>query len=297
MSMTFFSAANVMINRGSHGRSRSRGAFLSIVITVFLSAAIWLGYGLRDGFMAPNRVAVYWFALAGLLTVLIGRVFVYASIQSLGAMRASAIKRLTPFFSVVLGVLLLGETINKPMAVGMVLIFLSFVVLAQQSLKDAGQIQSSGKQQSVLRKLAGLGYLYGPLSALGYASGYIARKQGLVAMPDAVFGTLLGSATGMILFVAISAFVDSYREDLRKSFSEFNPWLLAAGFFASFGQISYFVALKFSSVSKIALITSMEVFLTMLLSYIVFRGKFKITRVLLLAAALAATGTIVVIRN
>jgi drug/metabolite transporter (DMT)-like permease len=121
--MSLFALTNIVVVRGHDGKSRSSGAFLSITITFLLSAGIWLVSVL--GWPEFNSTAIAWFAVSGFLTIFIGRVFVYASMQHLGAIRASAIKRLNPFFAVLLGVLLLGESISGPMMVGMALIVTS----------------------------------------------------------------------------------------------------------------------------------------------------------------------------
>jgi uncharacterized membrane protein len=296
LSMTMFATADVMINRGATRNSRSRGAFLSIIMTFGIALLIWFVHGVLAGFAPINRTAVAWFALAGVLTVLIGRVFLYASIQSLGAVKGSAVKRLNPFFSVILGVLLLNEAVSGMMAVGMLLIFSSFGLLVHQSFRTASDYPQLQKKETAFGKLASRGYLFGPISALAYASGYVARKQGLLLMPDAVFGTMVGALTGALLFIGVALFYDWYREDLRATFAEFNPWLLAAGFFSTLGQIAYFFALTYSAVSKIALITSLEVFMTMFLSYLVFRGKLKITSEVVVAATLGVLGSLLVIR-
>ena len=48
--------------------------------------------------------ALAWFAGAGVLTAYVGRVAFYATVERLGAMRASTLQRLNPFFAVVMGV-------------------------------------------------------------------------------------------------------------------------------------------------------------------------------------------------
>jgi drug/metabolite transporter (DMT)-like permease len=181
------------------------------------------------------------------------------------------------------------------MAIGMLLIFSGFGLLVHQAFTTPGE-SAQEKQQTAFGKLASRGYLFGPISALAYASGYVARKQGLLVMPDAVFGTMIGALTGMLLFVAVSFYFDWYRDDLRASITVFNPWLLAAGLFGSLGQMAYFAALTYSPVSKIALITSLEVFMTMFLSYLVFRGRVRITREVIVAATLGVIGSLFVIR-
>lgn len=293
--MTLFATANIAIIRGFDGRTRSGGAFVSIVITFMLSFTIWGLAGLRNGWSPITGAAVAWFALAGVLTIVFGRVFLYASIQHLGAVKASAIKRLNPFFSVLLGVLLLGESLNRGLLTGMALICLSFYVLVRQTLRAEPPREGDTDGPSSLARLKNLGYLYGPVSAFAYAAGYVARKQGLLILPDAALGTMLGAVTGIVVFVAASRFASSYREDIRQTFATLNPWLLLAGVLSSLGQLSYFVALSHSSISKIALITSMEVFVTMFLSVVVFRSKEKLSRDVIAAAVLAVAGTVLVI--
>ncbi len=152
-----------------------------------------------------------------------------------------------------------------------------------------------GVKHSRIDRIINLGYLYGPISAFAYAAGYVARKQGLLIVPDAALGTMIGAMTGIVVFIFVSGFIRSYRDDLRNTFTVFNPWLLAAGIFSSLGQLSYFVALTYIGISKIALITSMEVFATMFLSVFIFRSRVKLTPDLFVAGGLGVLGTVLVI--
>ncbi len=293
--MTLFSLTNIAVVRGHDGKSRSSGAFLSIAITFLISTVIWVIMVLRNGWPDVNTTVVAWFALGGFLTIFVGRVLLYASIQHLGAIKASAVKRLNPFFSVLLGVLILCETISSPMMVGMLLIIMSFAVLVRQAVFFADEDSLRVEKQSAVARFLNLGYLYGPVSALAYAAGYVARKQGMMVLPDAAFGTMIGALTGIVFFVIASGFINSYRDDLRKTFTVFNKWFLMAGCLSSFGQISYFTALKYIGISKIALITSMEVFVTMILTTVVFLSKEKLTVDVIIAAGLGFLGTVFVI--
>ncbi|HSG65917.1 MAG TPA: EamA family transporter [Gammaproteobacteria bacterium] len=295
VSMTLFAAANISIGSKHKGRVSRGGAFLSIVITFALSFSIWLGFSLSAGFAAVDGRAIAWFALAGLLTALVGRIFLYASIRHLGAVRGAAIKRLNPFFSVLLGVTLLGELVSLPMAIGMALIVASFAVLIRESLRAETAAQR-GQAGSIYERIANLGYLQGPVSALAYASGYVARKQGLLIVSDPALGTMIGAGTGILLFLLLALGIDTLRSDLRATFTELNPWLWLAGLFTSCGQLIYFAALQYTTISKIALITSMEVFVTMFLTRLLLPGERRISRDVWLAALLGVIGTLLVIR-
>lgn len=284
-----FAAANVTIARGV-AKGQDNGAFLSILLTMSIAGAWWLWRSAGHGVPAPEIASLLWFAGAGILTIFIGRVFLYASVQRLGAVPASAVKRLNPLFSVLLGVLLLGEAFDGAMAVGMLLIGASFAVLIRQSLRATRPVAGEAPR-SLRATLANLGYFYGPVSALAYAFGYVARKQGLAGMPDPAFGTMFGAVVGALVFVLIARFVDSYKVALRQTFTVFNPWLFAAGVLSSAGQLLYFAALGSSTIARCAMLSSMEAFFTIFFTVAVTRSGKQLTAPVLLACALGVAGT------
>ncbi len=289
-----FAASNVTITRGVGANGQDNGAFLSILLTAGISGALWLGQGAEQGWPAPHPLGALWFAGAGILTIFVGRVFSYASIQHLGAVRASVAKRLIPLFSILLAVLLLGESFDLAMLLGMLLIGSGFVVLILQALKARVAERGGGSEgrPSWASSLGSLGFYYGPVSALAYAFGYIARKEGLTLMPDPAFGTMLGSVVGGLVFVLVAQFVPSYRTALRQTFRAFNPLLLAAGVLSTAGQLFYFAALSHSTISRVAMISSIEAFLTILFSVMVARSFKQLNGPVLLAAALGVAGTV-----
>jgi drug/metabolite transporter (DMT)-like permease len=298
-----YGAANLAITRGTPSREGDNGAFVSILITMAMAAAVWLVSSASGGWPRMNAEGILWFCIAGVLSIFVGRVFFYVSIQRLGAVRAAAIKRLNPFFAVLLSVLLLGESFDGSMVVGMLMIFGSLGVLIWDSLRrqqkkpagPAGAAGISAARRSVMGTLVNLGFFYGPISALAYAAGNVARKFGVTHLPDPVFGTLLGTIAGTCMFLLMGQFVDSYRRAIRTVFTRFSPWLYAGGVLGSLGQIIQFFALSHTTISKVALISSMEVFVTIVLSVVLSGAKEKIGATMLLAASLGVLGTVVIV--
>ena len=78
---------------------------------------------------------------------------------------------------------------------------------------------------------------------------------------------------------------------MANSFTRFNFWFYVTGILASFGQLFYFVALNHSTVSRVALVSSMEVFATIFLSVWIFRTQERLTANVLIAACLGVGGT------
>jgi drug/metabolite transporter (DMT)-like permease len=261
-----FSISNVTVNRGVRPGAADNGAFLSLLLTTVISGACWLGLGAVHGFAPVTGAGLLWLAGAGVLTGFVGRVFLYESIQRLGAVRASAVKRLNPLFALLLGVLVLGEAVSGWSLAGVLLVLASFALLVHAQLR---QRKPGGTGGSAMQRLLNLGYLYGPVSALGYALGYLLRKCGLREAPDPFLGAMVGTLVAAFVFVLAGRFNTGYRAAVAATFRAPNAWLFAAGVAGSLGQILYFAALNVSPMSRVALITSLEVFLTMGLSLLV----------------------------
>lgn len=292
LSAACFATANVTITRGSTLGDADNGAFLSILLTAAVAFIAVLVSGTPTAH-SLNFAGFAWFALGGVLTAFVGRVFLFASVQSLGAMRASSVKRLNPFFAVILGVLALGEPLGGWMIPGMILIFASFVFLARDSWRRSDVLAAApgAGSGSLLARLSDLGLVYGPVSAFAYALGYLARKQGLNYIPDPFLGTVVGALAGIGAYALAALVIPTYRTSIANVVTRFNLWFYVTGTLASFGQLCYFVALSHSTVSRVALISSMEVFITIFLSLWIFRTEERLTASTLIAACLGVAGT------
>jgi len=278
-----FAVANITIVRGAAPGDDDNGAFLSLMSTAVIAGSGWAILGAARGFEPVTGRALLWFAAAGLFTMFIGRVFLYASIQRLGAMRGSALKRFNPFFAVLLGVLVLREPLGGPMIAGMAMILASFALLVYGSFASREALAPAPTH--------GAGYTLGILSGLGYATGYLFRKMGLADAPDPWLGAAVGALFGAFLFALTAIASDRYARALRAAFRRPNPWLLAAGVLSSFGQVFYFAALETSPISRVALIVSMEVFATLALGALLLRKQESLTLPVALAAVLGVAGT------
>jgi drug/metabolite transporter (DMT)-like permease len=286
-----FATANVMIVRGAARGDDDNGAFLSLLVTAGISAAGWAILGVARGFDPVTWSSLAWFAGAGVFTMFIGRVFLFGSVQRLGAMRGSAMKRFNPFFAVILGVAVLGEPLGAGMLAGMALIVASFALLVWSSFRRGGEVAPADAKR--LRA----GYVLAIVSGLGYAFGYLFRKMGLADAPDAWLGAAVGAIVGAVLFAATGLFNARYARAVRATFSRPNAWLLWAGITSSFGQVFYYAALNTQPISRVALIVSMEVFVTLALSALLLRRHESLTVPVALAAALGVAGTACILQG
>ena len=296
-----FAMANVLVTKGTTPQSQDNGAFVSILITASFATILVVVTGFYTGWPGLNSKGILWFCLGGALTAFLGRVFLYTSIQHLGSVRAATVKRLIPFFAVIIGVWLLGEPLTLTLVLGMILIFSGFFILAKDHLshRQEKNQKSNTKTQPIIKRLlhsvGNIGYVYGPISALSYAFGALARKKGLAEIPEPFFGAMLGAFVAILVFLIIATFQQRYRTSVRLTFTRFSPWLFSAGVSSSIGQIFLFYALYFGTISRVTLITSMEVFITVFLSVWIFRTRENLTPIVIIAASISVSGTILLI--
>jgi drug/metabolite transporter (DMT)-like permease len=286
-----FAAGSVAVAKGSRTTGGDNGALLSVIVTALAAAGVWIvlaqdplePFG-RRGFL----LGAGWFALSGVLTIVLGRALLYRSIGHLGAVRASAIKRLNPFFSVFLAALLLGEAITPLEMAGIALIGASFVVLIRESLDGRAKAVSRVSHPGLLT------YSYGPASALCYALGYIARKSGLDFVPDSNFGTLVGALAGLFSYFLAAALWSTSRETLAGVFADATRWQFVAAIFVSVGQLAQFAAIRYIEISRVVMISSLEIFFAMLLSVYVLRTETRPSLTTILAAITAVAGAMTI---
>lgn len=281
--------ANIAIAKAARNKTANNGVLLSILMTGALSALGWLleptsalGHG------SNIAAAVGWFAASGIFATVWGRLTLFKAVLLAGVIRATTIRRLTPFFSLALAWALLGETVSGLGALGITFMAASFALLYvdnRQKLAAAELFPGADIPR---------GYMFGAICALMYAASYIVRKQGLELVPDPYFGALVGSAAALAYYLAGCLFSSNFRADVKTALTRPDPWQLGAAFCISAGQIAQFVALTYVGVGRVAIINSVEIFLSTYLAVIVFKTEKWPSMLIILATVLATAGVIFV---
>lgn len=286
-----FACANNFISRTSRSDG-DKGVTFSVLVTMGISALLWLLLEASDSALPRSRgewLAVGWFAIAGILAMVFGRTLVFESIRRLGVTRSTAVKRLNPFFTVLLAACFLGEAVTLADALGMVAIGGAFVLLVQGSLRRPGGLGDAAPPPS--------SYLFGVFGALAYAAAYIGRKAGLDAWPVPALGTFLSAATGFIAFAAMAVVLPRRKAHFAGMFRHLDRWIVASAIMVSLGQILLFTALAFEKVSTVVMVASLEIFISIFLSVVVFRNERAPGPSIAVAAGLATLGVVLVAAN
>ncbi len=288
LSATSFAFGNIFIARAADAGG-DRGVSLSVLVTMIMSLAAWI---VAENAAVPvasskgllNGLAL--FAGAGAAAMILGRSLVFKSIQVAGVIRASALKRLNPFFSVILAFVFLHEVVKPLGLVGMGLLAAGFGLMIVRAIWRPGSADGGGLPVS--------SYIWGVAAAAFYALAYLCRKLGLDAIAAPAFGTFISAATGLVGFAILAVFFQRYRRGLLTMFSALNRWTLGAAIAISAGQILMFAALFYERVSVVVTISALEIFLSAFLAVGIFKTETRPDSATLVSAGLAMAGVILV---
>ncbi|WP_105418339.1 MULTISPECIES: DMT family transporter [Neorhizobium] len=283
------SVAIVISARDTNARA---SVLLSVLFTAGLSLLAWLflGASVSDWLTAEVVSAVFYFSVAGLLATAIGRLTLHKSLEHLGVVRASTVRRLTPFFSVLLAWILLGETLSGTGIGGMVLIGFTVLILVGHSWLQPTSPEGQPKPGG-----ATLGYAFGLACALSYALSYIVRKSGIQLINDPYLGSLIGAIAALLFYCSMSLFSPSYRTVLKAPWRSHSRWSAVGAGCVALGQIIQFAALSHIPAARVALINVSEVVIASFLAVHVLKIERRPVTTVQAVAAFATVGVLLVV--
>jgi len=283
LSAAAFALSNIFISRTAGSRG-DKGVLFSVLVTMVFSGVLFLLIEAGRIPEGPGAMAgLGWFAAAGVSAMVFGRTFVYRSIRALGVARSSSVKRLNPFFSVILATAFLSEAPSGWDIAGMGAIALALGVLVRAGLRREAK---AGTGPGIAA--------YGPgvIAAMAYSVSYLARKLGLQLVFAPALGTFVSALAGFAAFAALAVVWPRYRKMFTGIFANLDRWIVLASILISAGQILMFAALAYAPVSTVVMIASLEVFIAIFLSSYVFRIEARPDASILAAAALATAGAV-----
>lgn len=138
---------------------------LSIIVVVFF------GVPLNQLFTFPSAAEWFWLGLSGVIGLTLGDFFAFSAFKILGSSRTSLFSPFAPVAALLLGMLMLNETMNLFGFIGMLISIGGIVWFVQTTRKN--------KQEEMPQKqlLKGIGFAV--LGALGQGLGLVCAKKGL----------------------------------------------------------------------------------------------------------------------
>ncbi|HEV8585271.1 MAG TPA: EamA family transporter [Methylomirabilota bacterium] len=163
-SALFSAVATILISRGLRWYGPYTGTWINLVVG---TACLWLVVLFTGGIGRPTALGIGYFALAGLIGTVGGRLLRFVSIEAVGPSISAALINLHPLVSSSLAIAILGERVTPPILVG------TFVIVAGTTLLSVG-----GRRAGVRSALLVLPVM----SAVCFGVVAVLRKIGLSGM-------------------------------------------------------------------------------------------------------------------
>jgi drug/metabolite transporter (DMT)-like permease len=304
LSALAYSVMYFLIRAGVRRGDLDGGAFVTTSVNVILLAGLVTILSLTGDAPDWNWVGVAWFAVAGILGTFFGRVLLLAGMHRMGPVRSVSIVNTAPVITIGVAVFGLGEQLSDSAILATLLVvaglgllgFDAFVTPDPAMRRDhdamSGRAVGASERQGPSPALAGLGL--SSLSAVAFGVGRVARRLGLTAMPDPLVGAMIGAVSAMLTNVSMQAGQGRIRSVVIASVVDPRPLLWLAGVCSTLGLLLFFLALEHAPLAHVAVVSSSETVITMLLSWLLFRRREILTlRVVLAAAAVFGAGALI----
>jgi uncharacterized membrane protein len=244
--------ATILIRQGLRGGDPYTGFWINLIVG---TVALWSAVMLTGGTGPLTLTGVAFFALAGLIGTMGGRLLRFIAIEKVGASIAAALINLSPLVSAALAVALLGEHVTLPVLVGTVVIVVGTTVLS-----IGGQRLGARPRHLVLPML----------SAACFGVVAVLRKLGLGHVGPVV-GFAVNATAALTAFTTF-LLVSGQPRDLRGCRGRALACFIAAGVMENAAVFLSVLALSVGTVSVVTPLTGAAPLFVLLLSAVFLRG-------------------------
>ena len=263
--------------------------FVSVIYTLAVAPPILLAFAVIRGDAFVSYHFDLWtmanLAVAGVIWLALGRVFAYASINIIGAARASQLTSTQVIFAAVLSVVFLQESMTLALAVGTVTIFAGELVISFSNPSGKRSMSTDRFRKGVLIGLVG-GFLWG--------SAQLFAREGTRGLGSSIMSSLI---TYVFAVMAQVVLVTCYRRRelkmrLQRSEAKF---LLASGLASTIAVVAQYTALLFAPVVSVSPIVNTSPLITLIASYVFMRDVELINKKVLFGAFGVVLGAALVV--
>ena len=255
-----FSLANVLIRKGTFLSGES---FTSVLISAFaglLFFSITVPFTSGVGVIGTVSLkGVVLLSAGGILHCVTGRFLAHNALRLLGANKGSAIMRTQMFYPVILGVMLLNESLSI------------FLVLGVICLIFGATLVSTERKDKVFKTFSYKGIVAAFLAALCWGVSGVVLKPGIQEI-GSPFAALLVSYIAAVLVMIVASLGKEHREQINNLNRRAFITLASSSLFTSLAQLGRYASLRITPVSVVdPLILSANALLVIFLSFVINR--------------------------
>ncbi len=262
-------ASTVLISRGLVRYGPYTGAWVNLVVG---TTCVWIALLLAGGPGRPTASAVAYFALAGLIGTVGGRLLRFMSIETVGASISAALINLSPLVASTLAIAVLGERVTAPIVVG------TLVIVGGTTLLSAGGRATGVRAAALVLPL---------MSAVCFGVVAVLRKIGLAGMAP-IPGFAVNITAALIAYTAF--LVASRQSALMLCRGESLVYFVMAGVAENAGVFLLLLALSVGTVSVVAPLASVSPIFVLVLSFFFLRGIEMLNRRIIAGTVLIVVG-------
>ncbi len=261
---SLLSAAAFALNATAARRAVLSGTVLQgLMVTVPIGVPLFLILMLATGESHLLRLfpleAYVWFALAGMVHFVIGRYGNYSSSAAIGTNLASPILQMEVLITLVLAMVLLGESLTPLRALGIALVMMGpGLIVSREDLRnkpvgsEAAADSATPPAKPVFKPRYAEGYAYATLAAVAYGVSPICIGLGLKAAGGT--GAIAG---GLVSYIAAALLVGLVLIVTRQPASTYRldrtalKWFVFAGLIVFLSQAFRYAAMGLAPVSVV----------------------------------------------
>ena len=304
--IALLSAATFALNNASVRRGVLSGSVLqAMAITVPIGLPISLLVALATGSLAAvagfSSRALFALSLSGIMHFVWGRYCNYRATRAIGTNLVAPIQQINLIFTLLLAIVILGETLTPLRALGIALVLLgpTFTLRERKPARKAETMQNSERAAGLsiaghpaFRPSYAEGYFWALMSATGYGLSPILVRIGLEGKGLAV--SVAGNLVASLAAVTVMAVFLLPPRQLRHALAvgrEPAKWFTLSGILVAISQLFLYMAMSIAPVTVVSPINRLSILFRLYFSRIlnpkheVFGGKVVLGTVVSLAGA------------
>ncbi len=234
-----------------------------------------------------NLIGIIAFLLSGFFGFFLGYIFIFLSIQRIGASKTHPLIKTQIIVALVLSVILLGESLTVYHLIGIILLLIGAVLVSMEVSGDDGELNFHKSSKVINLSIPLIGGTF-------WGFNWILTRIGLQQGIPVLIGLAISSGGGLASFIVFEIISEKNLDSIKIITPNFN-WFFVIGVICALAFLLNFTALSVARIVVVNPIWHVSPLFVLLLSYRYLPKLEIITIKIVLGSLLIVLGTICVI--